>query len=41
MQHVMGCDNLALSGQIFAFKRKNTTGLDLGHAIATGFDRFL
>jgi hypothetical protein len=39
--HVMVCDNLALSGQTFAFKRKNTTGLDLGDAIATGFDRFL
>ena len=39
--HVMVCDNLTLSGETFAFKRKNTTGLDLGDAIATGFDRFL
>jgi hypothetical protein len=39
--HVLVCDNLTLSGETFAFKRKNTTGLDLGDAIASGFDRFL
>jgi len=39
--HVLVCDNLTMSGETFAFKRKNTTGLDLGDAIATGFDRFL
>lgn len=39
--HVFVCDNLALSGSVFAFKRKNTTGLDFGSMIATGFDKFL
>jgi hypothetical protein len=39
--HVFVCDNLALSGSTFAFKRKNTTGLDLGSMVANGFDRFL
>ena len=38
---VFVCDNLALSGDLFAIKRKNTTGLDLGAAVATGFDKFL
>jgi len=38
---VFVCDNLALSGETFAINRKNTTGLDLGDAIATGFDKFL
>lgn len=39
--HVFVCDNLTLSGSVFAFKRKNTTGLDLGDAVARGFDKFL
>jgi uncharacterized protein DUF932 len=38
---VFVCDNLALSGSMFAIKRKNTTGLDLGAAIAWAFDKFL
>jgi hypothetical protein len=38
---VFVCDNLALSGDMFALERKNTTGLDLGDALAGGFDRFL
>lgn len=38
---VFVCDNLALSGDVFAISRKNTTGLDLGYAIACGFDKFL
>lgn len=38
---VFVCDNLAMSGSMFAIQRKNTTGLDLGDAIARGFDRFL
>lgn len=38
---VFVCDNLAMSGSMFALSRKNTTRLDLGDAVATGFDRFL
>lgn len=38
---VFVCDNLALSGSMFAMERKNTTGLDLGDAVARGFDKFL
>jgi len=38
---VFVCDNMALSGSMFALKRKNTTGLDLGDAVAVGFDKFL
>lgn len=38
---VFVCDNLALSGSMFALQRKNTTGLDLGDALAGGFDKFL
>lgn len=38
---VFVCDNMALSGSMFALKRKNTTGLDLGAAVAGGFDKFL
>lgn len=34
------CDNLMLSGDTFAMARKNTKGLDLGDAIADGFDKF-
>lgn len=37
---VFVCDNLALSGDLIAISRKNTTRLDLGDAIALGFDRF-
>lgn len=39
--HVFVCDNLVLSGSMFAIHQKNTTGVDLGHTIATGFDKFL
>lgn len=38
---VFVCDNMALSGDMFAINRKNTTGLDLGDAVARGFDKFL
>lgn len=38
---VFVCDNLAMSGSMFALSRKNTTRLDLADAVATGFDRFL
>jgi hypothetical protein len=38
---VFVCDNMALSGSMFAIQRKNTTGLDLGEAVARGFDKFL
>ncbi len=39
--HVMVCDNMVLSGDLIAISRKNTTRLDLGDAIALGFDKFL
>lgn len=35
------CDNLALSGDIVALARKNTTGIDLRSELQRGFDRFL
>lgn len=38
---VFVCDNLALSGDLIALKRRNTTGLDLEEALAGGFDRYL
>jgi hypothetical protein len=38
---VFVCDNLMLSGSMFAMDQKNTTGLDLGDAVARGFDKFL
>lgn len=37
---VFVCDNMALSGDLIAISRKNTTRLDLGDAIALGFDKF-
>lgn len=37
---VFVCDNLALSGDMIAFLRKSTIGLDLKDAIAGGFDKF-
>ncbi len=39
-QRVFVCDNLALSGDMFAFARKHTTGMDLYDVIARGFDVF-
>jgi hypothetical protein len=39
--HVFVCDNLALSGETFAFQHKNSRYLDLACAVATGFDRFM
>lgn len=39
-QRVFVCDNLALSGDIFAMRRIHTVSLDLGDALATGFDKF-
>jgi hypothetical protein len=38
---VFVCDNLALSGDMFAISRKHTQGLDLGAAIRAGFDKFM
>lgn len=38
---VFVCDNLALSGEMFAISRKHTVGLDLTMAIRIGFDKFL
>lgn len=38
---VFVCDNLSMSGEVFALSRKNTTGLDLPFALAKGFDKFL
>jgi hypothetical protein len=39
--HVFICDNMAMSGDTFAFQRKNSRYLDLAYAIAMGFDRFV
>ena len=39
--HVFVCDNLAMMGDVIAMKRMHTTGLDLGDAIGSGFDKFL
>lgn len=38
---VFVCDNLALSGDLIAVLRRNTTGLDLNDALKAGFDKFL
>jgi hypothetical protein len=38
---VFVCDNLAMMGDVIAMKRMHTTGLDLGDAIGSGFDKFL
>lgn len=38
---VFVCDNLALSGDLIALKRRNTSGLDLEEAMLDGFDRFI
>lgn len=38
---VFVCDNLALSGDMVAWARKHTSGLDLADTIARGFDLFL
>lgn len=38
---VFVCDNLALSGDMFAISRKHTQGLDLAAAITAGFDKFM
>lgn len=38
---VFVCDNLALSGDMFAISRKHTNGLDLAAAIAAGFQKFV
>lgn len=37
---VFVCDNLCLSGDMIALKRRNTRGLDLATALAEGFDRY-
>lgn len=38
--NVFVCDNMALSGDMIALARRNTTGLDIEEALAVGFDRF-
>lgn len=38
---VFVCDNLALSGEMFAISRKHTVGLDLFVAVQVGFTKFL
>jgi len=38
---VFVCDNLALSGDLIALQKRNTTGLDLPAAMSDGFDRYL
>jgi hypothetical protein len=38
---VFVCDNLALSGDLIALKRRNTSGLDLDEALHEGFARYL
>ena len=38
---VFVCDNLAMAGDMIAFLRRSTTGMDLRDVIATGFDKFL
>ncbi len=35
------CDNMAFAGDVFALKRKSTTGLNLDRTIVDAFDRFL
>lgn len=35
------CDNLMLSGDLFAIQRKNTSGLDLMKAMVEAFEKFL
>lgn len=37
---VFVCDNLALSGDMIALARKNTTGIDLADELRRGFDKF-
>lgn len=37
---VFVCDNLVMSGTMFALRRKNTLGLDLRDAMVGAFDRF-
>jgi hypothetical protein len=38
---VFVCDNLALSGDLIALKRRNTVGLELDETMADGFDRYV
>ena len=38
---VLCCDNLALSGDVVALKRKHTSGLDLDKEVAAGIDHYL
>jgi hypothetical protein len=38
---VFVCDNLALSGDLIALKRRNTTGLEIETAVLEGFERYL
>ena len=40
-RRVFVCDNLAFSGDMFAMRRKHTSGLDLAEEIGDGLDRYL
>ncbi len=39
--NVFVCDNMALSGDMIALSRKNTTGLDLAEELKAGFEKFI
>jgi hypothetical protein len=39
--NVFCCDNLALSGEVVALKRKHTSGLDLAKEVRAGIDSYL
>jgi hypothetical protein len=39
-EHVFVCSNMCFSGDVFAFKHKSTTGLNLPRMIADGLERF-
>ena len=39
-EHVFICSNMCFSGDVFAFKHKSTTGLNLPRMIAEGLERF-
>ena len=39
-ENVFVCSNMCFSGDVFAFKHKSTTGLDLPRMIADGLERF-
>jgi len=38
---VFVCDNMTMSGDMIAFRRKSTSGLDLTEVVGVGFDKFV